>query len=233
MSRLIGSPPGYVGHGEGGELTERVRRRPYSVVLFDEIEKAHPDVMHMLLQILEEGRITDTLGRRIDFRNTIIIMTSNVGAADLVRGASLGFGGDAENELRNNERLLTIAKRTFKPEFINRVDDIIVFKRLEREDLLAIVDIEIGKLAARLGERKLAFTVDPEVRDFLIGSGYEPEFGARPLRRAVERYIEDPLAEELLRNRFAGAAGIRVSRDGDKIVFSPTTAEKPARKRKS
>ena len=232
VSRLIGSPPGYVGHGEGGELTERVRRRPYSVVLFDEIEKAHPDVMHMLLQILEEGRITDTLGRRIDFRNTIIIMTSNVGAADLVRGASLGFGSDAENELRNNERLLAVAKRTFKPEFINRVDDIIVFKRLEREDLLAIVDIEIGKLAARLGERKLAFTVDPEVRDFLISSGYEPEFGARPLRRAVERYIEDPLAEELLRNRFAGAAGIRVSRDGDKIVFSPTAAEKPSRTRK-
>ena len=232
VSRLIGSPPGYVGHGEGGELTERVRRRPYSVVLFDEIEKAHPDVMHMLLQILEEGRITDTLGRRIDFRNTIIIMTSNVGAADLVRGASLGFGSDAENEARNNEHLLAVAKRTFKPEFINRVDDIIVFKRLAREDLLAIVDIEIGKLAARLGERKLAFTVDPEVKDFLIGSGYEPEFGARPLRRAVERYIEDPLAEELLRNRFAGATGIRVSRGGDKIVFSPAAAEKPVRTRK-
>ena len=222
VSRLIGSPPGYVGHGEGGELTERVRRRPYSVVLFDEIEKAHPDVMHMLLQILEEGRITDTLGRRIDFRNTVIIMTSNVGAEEIAKGSTLGFAGDeAANDLRANERLIAIAKKTFKPEFVNRVDDIIVFSKLDKKDLLEIVDIEIGKLAARLGERKLKFDVDPEVKEFLIAKGYEPEFGARPLRRAVERFIEDQLAEELLRNRFAGATGIRVTVDDGKILFTP------------
>ena len=228
VSRLIGSPPGYVGHGEGGELTERVRRRPYSVVLFDEIEKAHPDVMHMLLQILEEGRITDTLGRRIDFRNTVIIMTSNVGAEEIAKGSTLGFsGGEAADDAKAGERLLAIAKKTFKPEFINRVDDIIVFSKLDKKDLLAIVDIEIGKLAARLGERKLAFAVDPEVKELLIGKGCQPEFGARPLRRAVERYIEDPLAEELLRNRFAGAKGIRASVDDGRIVFTP---EKTRRK---
>ncbi len=227
VSRLIGSPPGYVGHGEGGELTERVRRRPYSVVLFDEIEKAHPDVMHMLLQILEEGRITDTLGRRIDFCNTIIIMTSNVGAEELARGAALGFGGDAaESDVKAGERLLAVARKSFKPEFINRVDDIIVFGRLQKRDLLAIVDIELNKLAARLGERKLAFSVSDEVKEFLITKGYEPEFGARPLRRAVERYIEDPLAEELLRNRFTGADGIRVEMDKQKILFFPEKKKK-------
>jgi len=232
VSRLIGSPPGYVGHGEGGELTERIRRRPYSVVLFDEIEKAHPDVMHMLLQILEEGRITDTLGRRIDFRNTIIIMTSNVGAEELAKGSSLGFGSDAENDAKTGERLLAIAKRTFKPEFINRVDDIIVFGRLEKRDLLAIIDLEIAKLAARLGDKKLEFTVAPEVKEFLISNGYEPEFGARPLRRAVERYIEDPLAEELLRDRFAGAAGIRAELDGNQVIFFPEEPAKTAKTRK-
>ena len=227
VSRLIGSPPGYVGHGEGGELTERVRRRPYSVVLFDEIEKAHPDVMHMLLQILEEGRITDTLGRRIDFRNTIIIMTSNVGAEEIAKGSALGFSGDEHaNDVKVNERLLAIAKKTFKPEFINRVDDIIVFAKLDKHDLLEIIDIEIAKLAERLGERKLAFHVDPEVKEFLISKGYEPEFGARPLRRAVERHIEDRLAEELLRNRFAGAKGIRVSIDDGNIVFTPEKSRK-------
>ena len=227
VSRLIGSPPGYVGHGEGGELTERVRRRPYSVVLFDEIEKAHPDVMHMLLQILEEGRITDTLGRRIDFRNTVIIMTSNVGAEEIAKGSTLGFAGDeAANDLRTSERLLAIAKKTFKPEFVNRIDEIIVFSKLDRKDLLEIVDIEIGKLAARLGDRKLKFTVDPEVKEFLIAKGYEPEFGARPLRRAVERFIEDQLAEELLRDRFAGAKGIRVSIDDGKILFTPEKARR-------
>ena len=197
-------------------------------MLFDEIEKAHPDVMHMLLQILEEGRITDTLGRRIDFRNTVIIMTSNVGAEEIAKGSTLGFSGDeAANDLKANERLLGIAKKTFKPEFINRVDDIIVFSKLDKKDLLEIIDIEIGKLASRLGERKLEFTVDPEVKEFLIAKGYQPEFGARPLRRAVERYIEDRLAEELLRNRFAGAKGIRVSIDDGNILFIP---EKTRRK---
>ena len=222
VSRLVGSPPGYVGHGEGGELTEKVRRRPYSVVLFDEIEKAHPDVMHMLLQILEEGRITDTLGRRIDFRNTIIIMTSNVGAEQLARGGTLGFGGDALAESqKSDEKLLGIAKKFFKPEFINRVDDIIVFRRLEKEDLIKIVDIELGKLRERLLGRKLDLDVSDEVKNFLIAKGYEPEFGARPLRRAVERYIEDPLAEELLRGTFEKAGKVRVELDRQKVLFFP------------
>ena len=222
VSRLVGSPPGYVGHGEGGELTEKVRRRPYSVVLFDEIEKAHPDVMHMLLQILEEGRITDSLGRRIDFRTTIIIMTSNVGAAELNRTSNLGFSGDAaENSAKTNERLMAIARRTFKPEFLNRVDDIIVFNRLEKKDLLAVVDLELAKLRERLLGRSLDFSVSDEVREFLVTKGYEPEFGARPLRRAVERFIEDPLAEELLRGRFSGAAGVQVEVDQQKILFFP------------
>ena len=242
VSRLVGSPPGYVGHGEGGELTEKVRRRPYSVVLFDEIEKAHPDVMHMLLQILEEGRITDSLGRRIDFRNTIIIMTSNVGAAELNRTSNLGFSGDAaENSAKTNDRLMAIARRTFKPEFLNRVDDIIVFNRLEKKDLLAVVDLELAKLRERLRlGRGLAFSVSDEVREFLVTKGYEPEFGARPLRRAVERLIEDPLAEELLRGRFNGAAGVQVEVDRQKILFFPVAPEndddssaKTARKRKS
>ena len=227
VSRLVGSPPGYVGHGEGGELTEKVRRRPYSVVLFDEIEKAHPDVMHMLLQILEEGRITDTLGRRIDFRNTIIIMTSNVGAEQLARNSVLGFGGDTASETqKSDEKLLGIAKKFFKPEFINRVDDIIVFRKLDKNDLIGIVDIELGKLRERLLGRKLDLVLDDDVKEFLISKGYEPEFGARPLRRAVERYIEDPLAEELLKGSFEGADAVRVTLDQQKLLFFPEKKEK-------
>ncbi len=227
VSRLVGSPPGYVGHGEGGELTEKVRRHPYSVVLFDEIEKAHPDVMHMLLQILEEGRITDTLGRRIDFRNTIIIMTSNVGAEQLARNSVLGFGGDTASETqKSDEKLLGIAKKFFKPEFINRVDDIIVFRKLDKNDLIGIVDIELGKLRERLLGRKLDLVLDDDVKEFLISKGYEPEFGARPLRRAVERYIEDPLAEELLKGSFEGADAVRVTLDQQKLLFFPEKKEK-------
>ena len=226
VSRLVGSPPGYVGHGEGGELTERVRRRPYSVVLFDEIEKAHPDVMHMLLQILEEGHLTDTLGRRIDFRNTVVIMTSNVGAQELMRSSTLGFGGGKADSVKAEERLLAIAKKTFKPEFINRVDNIIVFNKLDRPALLEIIDIELNKLKKRLGDRGLELEVADAVRDFLLDKGFEPEFGARPLRRSIERFIEDPLAEELLRGRFDGSAGIRIECDQQKIIFFPVPAAK-------
>ncbi len=224
VSRLVGSPPGYVGYGEGGELTERVRRRPYSVVLFDEIEKAHPDVMHMLLQILEEGKITDTLGRRIDFRNTIIIMTSNVGAEQLAK-ASLGFSGGASlvDEAKEREKLLGMAKKAFKPEFLNRVDDIIVFRKLEHEDLLKIINIELAALESRLGTRDLELRLEDPVKDFLIQKGYEPEYGARPLRRAIERYLEDPLAEEVLKGTFdaAKAKAVRVCLDNQKVLFFP------------
>lgn len=228
VSRLIGSPPGYVGHGEGGELTERVRRRPYSVILFDEIEKAHPDVMHMLLQILDEGRITDTLGRRIDFRNTIIIMTSNLGAEQVMKNATLGFADpnrkdDSFEKVR--DRLIEMAKKNFKPEFINRVDDVIVFHRLERKDLERIVLLETDRLIRRMQEQEKQLILDPEVISFLIDKGYQPEYGARPLRRAVERYLEDALAEDILRGVFKEAPVIHVKADNQKLLFFPEAKE--------
>ncbi len=234
VSRLVGSPPGYVGHGEGGELTERVRRRPYSVVLFDEIEKAHPDVMHMLLQILEEGKLTDSLGRKVDFRNTIIIMTSNLGAEKLASGGSLGFGGGiAADNAKSQDKLMDTAKKFFKPEFINRVDDIIIFKQLDQNDLHKIVDIEIGKVRERLQFKGLELQLDEKVYAFLIERGYEPSYGARPLRRAVERYIEDPLAEDILRGMFKEAEVVRAEVDNQKLLFFPEKASsEPAPKAK-
>ncbi len=223
VSRLVGSPPGYVGHGEGGELTERVRRHPYSVVLFDEIEKAHPDVMHLLLQILEEGHITDSLGRKIDFRNTIIIMTSNVGAEQLSRGVKpLGFGNNSLlDEAKQRDRLTELAKKAFKPEFINRIDDIIVFHSLTRENLISIIDLEISKVKERLAAQNLKLNISDEVKSFLIDKGNLPEFGARPLRRAVERYIEDELAEEILKGTFKKAKSVDIILDNNKIIFIP------------
>jgi len=233
VSRLVGSPPGYVGHGEGGQLTEKVRRRPYSVVLFDEIEKAHPDVMHMLLQVLEEGKITDSLGRRVDFRNTIVIMTSNVGAERLVKGGSLGFGGGKKDDsyAKVKEQLLETAKKNFKPEFVNRVDEIIVFRRLEMKDLKKIVDIELAEVIERAGGHDIKLDVDQEVVDFLIETGYKPEYGARPLRRAVERHIEDPLAEEILRGKVKPGHTVKMTMDGPKIILSPVKQKKNATRR--
>ena len=201
-SRLIGSPPGYVGYEEGGQLSEAVRRRPYSVVLFDEIEKAHPDVMNLLLQILEEGMITDSLGRKIDFRNTIIILTSNVGASTIKRQTSLGFGAMSEDNADfegMKEKILEESKRFFKPEFLNRLDDLVVFHMLEKTDLDKIVDLEIEKLLKRLREKEITLQLETSARDLLVKKGFDPAYGARPMRRAVERYLEDPLAEALLR----------------------------------
>ncbi len=201
-SRLIGSPPGYVGYEEGGQLSEAVRRRPYSVVLFDEIEKAHPDVMNLLLQILEEGMVTDSLGRKIDFRNTIIILTSNVGASTIKRQTSLGFGAMSADESDfegMKEKILEESKRYFKPEFLNRLDDQVVFHMLENKDLDKIVDLEIDKLLKRLREKEITLELETSARDLLVKKGYDPAYGARPMRRAVERYLEDPLAEALLR----------------------------------
>jgi ATP-dependent Clp protease ATP-binding subunit ClpC len=201
-SRLIGSPPGYVGYEEGGQLSEAVRRRPYSVVLFDEIEKAHPDVMNLLLQILEEGMVTDSLGRKIDFRNTIIILTSNVGASSIKRQTSLGFGAMSEDNADfegMKEKILEESKRYFKPEFLNRLDDLVVFHMLEKIDLDKIVDLEIDKLVKRLREKDITIQLEASARDLLVKKGYDPAYGARPMRRAVERYLEDPLAEALLR----------------------------------
>ena len=222
VSRLVGSPPGYVGHGDGGELTEKVRRRPYSVVLFDEIEKAHPDVINMLLQILEEGRITDTLGRKIDFRNTIVIMTSNVGAAEIAGTGTLGFASEPSAEsVKMEEKLLNIAKKYFKPEFINRLDDVVVFHQLDKDALIRIIDLELDKLRAKLAERGLTLFVASAVKKFLLERDFEPEYGARPVRRAVEHWIEDPMAEEILRGSFSGATGVRVELDKKKILIFP------------
>ncbi|MCB1062786.1 MAG: ATP-dependent Clp protease ATP-binding subunit, partial [Verrucomicrobiae bacterium] len=201
-SRLIGSPPGYVGYEEGGQLSEAVRRRPYSVVLFDEVEKAHPDVMHLLLQVLEEGQITDSLGRKIDFRNTIIILTSNVGAELIKKQSSVGFGAMGEQHADYEGmkgKILDQAKTVFKPEFLNRLDEKIVFHMLEREDLIRIVDLEIKTVLERLAEKEMILELDQSAKEFLIDKGYDPNYGARPMRRAVERHLEDPLAEKLLR----------------------------------
>ncbi len=227
-SRLIGSPPGYVGYEEGGQLSEAVRRRPYSVVLFDEIEKAHPDVMHLLLQILEEGKVTDSLGRKVDFRNTIIIMTSNVGADLIKKQTSLGFGAPKvdDNYDTMREKILEETKRVFKPEFLNRLDDIIVFHTLSKPDLVRIVDLEVSKVVERLKAKSIHIELDQAAHELLIEKGYDPAYGARPMRRAVERYLEDPMAEELLRGVIKEGDTVKVSRDGEKLTFT-TVSEKP------
>jgi len=226
-SRLIGSPPGYVGYEEGGQLSEAVRRRPYSVVLFDEIEKAHPDVMHLLLQILEEGKITDSLGRKIDFRNTIIIMTSNVGAEIIKRQTSMGFGAvsGTESYEQMRDKILEESKRVFKPEFLNRLDDMIVFHTLNREDLVRIVDLEVAKVVQRVKAKEIKIQVDPTAVEFLIDKGYDPTYGARPMRRAVEKYLEDPFAEELLRSNIKIGDTIVVHAEGDKLAFRAVQPE--------
>jgi len=200
VSRMIGSPPGYVGHDEGGQLTEAIRRKPYSVILFDEIEKAHPDVAQILLQILEDGRLTDSLGRKVDFRNTILIMTSNVGAEILQRNTSLGFSvSDAEQDFEKVKgKIMDEAKKVFKPEFLNRLTEIVIFRQLLKEHMGSIVDLELEKVSQRLKERKLKLEVSDEAKEFLIEHGYDKKLGARPLRRAVEKYLEDNLAEALL-----------------------------------
>jgi ATP-dependent Clp protease ATP-binding subunit ClpC len=226
VSRLVGSPPGYVGYEEGGQLTEAVRRKPYAVVLFDEVEKAHPDVIQLLLQILEDGRLTDSLGRTVDFRNTIIIMTSNVGAQLLQRQTSMGFGAAASgfsDAEKMREKVLEEAKRVFKPEFLNRISDIIFFRPLEKNDLIKIVELEVANFGKRLAERKITLEFTQEAKDLLIEKGYDEKYGARPLRRAVEHYLEDPLAEALLRGDIKDGEPVVVSRDGDKLIFKQKT----------
>ena len=230
-SRLIGSPPGYVGYEEGGQLSEAVRRRPYSVVLFDEVEKAHPDVMHLLLQILEEGKITDSLARKIDFRNTIIIMTSNIGAELIKKSSVMGFGAGGRDDQAYDvmkEKILTEAKRVLKPEFVNRLDDLIVFHTLGKPELLTIVDLEIKKVTARIQSKDITLTLDDSAKELLIEKGYDPQYGARPMRRAVERYLEDPMAEEILRGNLKAGDSAVVSAEKGKLVFhtkSPASEE--------
>jgi len=215
-SRLIGAPPGYVGYEEGGQLSEAVRRRPYSVILFDEVEKAHPDVMHLLLQILEEGQVTDNFGRKIDFRNTIVILTSNVGAEQIKRQTSLGFMAMQQDSADNASikgKINEAAKKFFKPEFLNRLDDIVVFQMLEKTQLNVIVDLEVAKVVARLKKKNIHITLDNTAREFLMKEGFDPQYGARPMRRAVEKNIEDPLAEHLLRGDVRDGDIVKVSFD--------------------
>ena len=222
VSRLVGSPPGYVGYEEGGQLTEAVRRKPYSVVLFDEIEKAHPDVVQLLLQVLEEGRLTDSLGRKIDFRNTILIMTSNVGAEILQRNTSMGFGLEvnAENEYEKiREKILDETKRVFKPEFLNRLNELVIFKSLGREDMKAIVELELRNVSNRLKDQGLVFDFSEAAKSFLIEKGYDAKYGARPLRRAIERHLEDSLAEAILGGEIKAGEVIHVEVQNDQLSF--------------
>jgi ATP-dependent Clp protease ATP-binding subunit ClpC len=222
VSRLIGSPPGYVGFDEGGQLTELVRRRPYSVILFDEIEKAHPDVFNILLQILEEGRLTDAQGRKVDFKNSIVIMTSNVGARDIVKGQSLGFtvsesAGLAYADLK--ERVTGELKKLFRPEFLNRVDEVIVFHDLTSDEIKSIVDLMIGRLRDQLMLQGMSVTLSDAARDKLAESGFDATLGARPLRRAIQRMIEDPLSEQILAGQWHAGDMIEAIVEGDEIVF--------------
>jgi ATP-dependent Clp protease ATP-binding subunit ClpC len=209
VSRLIGAPPGYVGYEEGGQLTEKIRRRPYAVVLLDEIEKAHSDVFNMLLQIMEEGHLTDSFGRKVDFKNVILIMTTNAGASTMAHGGAFGFGkNDQDQNYEDMKRnLMHDLQREFKPEFLGRLDEVVVFRKLTEADLMKIVDIELAKVHERLGERGLRLELSDDSRSFIIGKGKDDDgldYGARPLRRSVERHIEDPLSEELLRGAFEG-----------------------------
>jgi ATP-dependent Clp protease ATP-binding subunit ClpC len=222
-SRMIGSPPGYVGYEEGGQLTEQVRRKPYSVVLFDEIEKAHPDVMNMLLQILEEGKLTDNVGRVINFRNTVILLTSNVGAETIKKNSTMGFSpiSDQNSYEKMREKIMDEAKRQFRPEFLNRLDDIIVFRSLTKPDLIEILGLEIQKVMERLKSKNLELRLDDKAKDYLVDKGYDPTYGARPMRRAVERFLEDPLAEEILRGNLHEGEPVMVTVGEDnKLVFS-------------
>ncbi|MBN1688331.1 MAG: ATP-dependent Clp protease ATP-binding subunit [Candidatus Omnitrophica bacterium] len=225
VSRLVGAPPGYVGYEEGGQLTEKVRRRPYSVVLFDEIEKAHPDVFNIMLQVMEEGRLTDSYGRKVDFRNTILIMTSNVGASLIKRDGDLGFKPQMEdiNYESLKRKLLDETKKVFRPEFLNRVDDTIVFHPLTRQDLEQIIMIELREVTDRLKDKKLDLDLSPEVMKFLIDKGYDPIFGARPLRRTIQRYIENILAEEILSGKFKEGDKIQAVLRGEQIQFEKTS----------
>lgn len=231
VSRLVGSPPGYVGYDEGGQLTTAVRQRPYSVVLFDEIEKAHPDVFNILLQILEEGRLTDSQGRVVDFRNTVIIMTSNVGAREITATTPLGFTSSANGGMDDKEmkqRVMGEVKKLFRPEFLNRIDEIIVFKSLTEEESVKIVDLMIADLRERLIEQNMSINLTPEASRFVAKEGTDLSFGARPLRRAIQRLIEDPLSEQLLEGRWSSGSVIDVDMEDDKLVFNAGTGSIPA-----
>ena len=222
VSRIIGAPPGYVGYDEAGQLTEKVRRKPYSVVLFDEIEKAHPDVFNMLLQILDEGRLTDSRGRVVSFKNTVIVMTSNVGASQISGNMRLGFGGgaDAESEYdKMRDKLTEELKKSFKPEFLNRVDDIIVFHKLDKDATRRIAEIFTAGLTSRLAEKDIKIVFTEQALDLLAGQGFDKEYGARPLKRVIQRLVEDKLSEALLEGKIKSGERIKIDASNGKIQF--------------
>ncbi|HPF33876.1 MAG TPA: ATP-dependent Clp protease ATP-binding subunit [Candidatus Krumholzibacteria bacterium] len=234
VSRLVGAPPGYVGYDEGGMLTEKVRRKPYSVILLDEIEKAHPDVFNILLQVLEDGQLTDSFGRTVDFKNTVVIMTSNVGSRRAKESKSLGFGSHEEGN--KNVRIKSVIdqdlKRTFSPEFLNRVDELIFFNALDRPDMRAIVEILLSDVNKRLKKMDIVFEFSDSAKDFLCDVGYDPDHGARPLRRAIQKYVEDPLSEKLLRGEFSGHCTLQIEAGNDSLVFvvQPRGGKEPAKR---
>ncbi len=224
VSRLVGAPPGYVGYEEGGQLTEKVRRRPYSVILLDEIEKAHPDVFNILLQILDDGQLTDAFGRKVNFRNVVLIMTSNIGAREITKGQSLGFQKEDDKPgeyTQMREKVLEELRRTFNPEFLNRVEGTIVFHPLDKSHMLQIVDILLRELSERLSKRNIYFNFTQEAKDLLVEKGFDPRLGARPLRRTIQRMVEDPLAEELLRGNLPEMMSLSIDRKGDELMFLP------------
>ncbi|MDO9555515.1 MAG: AAA family ATPase, partial [Atribacterota bacterium] len=224
VSRLVGAPPGYVGYEEGGQLTEKVRRKPYSVILLDEIEKAHPDVFNILLQIFEDGRLTDSQGRVVDFKNTVIIMTSNVGATLIKKGATLGFRGANDSEempyKEIKDRVMGELNKTFRPEFLNRIDEMIVFKSLNREEIKKIAGLMLNEVKKLLEEQKIDFETTGEAEELLAKEGYDPNFGARPLRRTIERLIENPISEKILAGEFKEGDCILIKANDGKIIFS-------------
>ena len=232
VSRLVGAPPGYVGYEEGGELTEKVRRKSYSVVLLDEIEKAHPDVFNILLQVMDDGRLTDNLNHTVDFRNVVLIMTSNIGSEILRKGASLGFQSSSEemNYQQMKDKLMDELKRTFRPEFLNRVDEVIVFRTLIKDELKQIVEIMLDKVKNRLKEYKLNLKSTSKVNDFLISKGYDQVYGARPLRRAIQKFIEDPLAEKILKGEISSEDTVEITVENNELKFiSISSLKKTAR----
>jgi ATP-dependent Clp protease ATP-binding subunit ClpB len=218
VARLVGAPPGYVGYEEGGYLTELVRRKPYSVVLLDEVEKAHPDVFNILLQVLDDGRLTDSHGRTVDFRNTIIVMTSNLGS-ELIQ--EISKKGDY---FKMRKAVLEVVGKHFRPEFMNRIDETVVFHPLDEEQIRHITDIQINRLRARLTERELGLSISNEALDYLAVSGYDPVYGARPLKRAIQQHLENPLAQEILAGKFVPGDVISVSLQKGNLVFSKATA---------
>jgi ATP-dependent Clp protease ATP-binding subunit ClpC len=228
VSRLVGAPPGYVGYQEGGELTEKIRRKPYSVILFDEIEKAHPDVFNMLLQVLEEGQLSDHLGHTVDFRNTVIIMTSNVGSKEIHKGASLGFmvTDDRNNFLDLKDKAMSALHKVFNPEFLNRIDEVVVFHPLKKEHIGQIIDLMLEESNETLKEKKMTFEITVAARNFLIEKGYDEKYGARPLRRTIQREIEDPLSNEILKGVFKGGSHIIIDGEDNKIVFRDASKKK-------